>query len=85
MIQLMLAVMHQAKDELHHIKDALLRTSGNSYHTLDPGGHAKQLKAMDEKRAQKQQEFSNKFLSMLHRHEMVKHTDFLQVRCSACH
>lgn len=80
MLQIML-LLPQAKDELRHLKSALLRTTANSYHALDPAGHAKELKAIDEKRAKKQQEFSNQFLSMLHRHEVVKHTDFLKVSC----
>lgn len=74
----------QAKSELHHNKSALIRSAGDAYHITDPAGHGKELKAMDEKRAQKQQEFSNQFLTMLVKHQKTKHTDFLQVVLTSC-
>lgn len=74
----------QAKNELHHIKSALIRSTSDAYHVTDPAGHGRELKALDEKRAQKQQEFSNQFLTMLVKHQKTKHTDFLQVVLTSC-
>lgn len=69
----------QMASELHHMQAALDRATLNEYHMLDPLGHGQELKALQDHRAQRQQDFSNQFLSLLHQHETALHTDFLQV------
>ncbi len=73
----------QAASELHHMKVALTRATMDEYHQMDPAGHDQELKALQDHRARKRQDFSNQFLATLHQHEMVKHSDFLQV-CLLC-
>lgn len=65
--------------ELVHMQAALDRASADEYHKLDPQGHGQELQALQNHRTQKQHDFSNQFLSLLHQHEMTKHTDYLQV------
>ncbi|KAL3133563.1 hypothetical protein ABBQ38_007411 [Trebouxia sp. C0009 RCD-2024] len=64
--------------ELVHMQAALDRASADEYHKLDPQGHGQELQALQNHRTQKQHDFSNQFLSLLHQHEMTKHTDYLQ-------
>lgn len=73
-------VLAQMAGELVHMQAALERASADEYHKLDPQGHGQELQALQDHRAQKQRDFSNQFLSLLHQHEMAKHTGYLQVQ-----
>ena len=72
--------------ELEHMQAALDRATKDEYHKLDPVGHGQELKALQDRRAQRKQDFSNQFLSLLHQHEMAKHSSFADVRfaCIEC-
>ena len=69
----------QMASELQHMQAALDRATMNQYSMLDPVGQGQELKALQEHRAKKQQDFSNQFLSLLHQHEMAQHSSFVQV------
>ena len=70
----------QAAGELQHMQAALTRATADTYHTTDPLGHGSVLRDLQEQRARKQEDFSNQFLSLLHQHEMSKHSNtFLAV------
>ena len=69
----------QMAGELQHMQAALDRATLDEYHKLDPLGHGQELKSLQDHRAQRQQDFSNQFLSLLHQHETARHTNFLQV------
>lgn len=70
----------QMAGELQHMQAALDRATLDEYHKLDPLGHGQDLKSLQDHRAQRQQDFSNQFLSLLHQHEMAMHNNFLQVQ-----
>lgn len=72
-------VLLQMASELVHMQAALDRVTLDQYHTLDPEGHGQELKALQDHRAAQKQDFSNQFLSLLHQHEITKHTHFLEV------
>ena len=65
---------------------ALTQATEDPYHNLETNahsqgatGHARELKELHDDRARRQQDFNNQFLSVLHQHEMIKHTNFLEV------
>ena len=71
----------QAAGELQHMQAALTRATADTYHKLDPLGHGPVLRDLQDQRARKREDFSNQFLSLLHQHEMFKHSStFLAVR-----
>ena len=72
----------QMAGELQHMQAALDRATLDEYHKLDPLGHGPELKSLQDHRAQRQQDFSNQFLSLLHQHETAMHTGFLQVKAA---
>ena len=64
------------------MKEALTRSTASAYHMLDPVGHGRELKALQDQRARKREDFSNQFLSLLHQHEMSKHSSTFLSVCS---
>ena len=76
----------QMASELQHMQAALDRATNDEYHKLDPSGHGQELKGLQDSRAQRKQDFSNQFLSLLHQHEMARHSSFADVRfeCLSC-
>ncbi|DBA91905.1 hypothetical protein WJX79_009655 [Trebouxia sp. C0005] len=64
----------QTANELQRMKQALTRSAAGEYHKLDPLGHGRELQTLQDQRARKREDFSNQFLSLLHQHEMVKHS-----------
>ena len=72
----------QAAGELQHMQAALTRATADTYHKLDPQGQGRELQALQDHRSRKREDFSNQFLSLLHQHEMFKHSStFLAVHC----
>ena len=72
----------QAAGELQHMQAALARATVDQYHTLDPQGQGRELKALQDQRARKREDFSNQFLSLLHQHEVSKHSSTFLAVCS---
>jgi len=75
--------MMQTANELQRMKQALTRSAASEYHKLDPLGHGRELQALQDHRARKREDFSNQFLSLLHQHEMVKHSSAFLTVCSS--
>ena len=75
----------QAAGELQHMQAALTRATADTYHQLDPQGHGRELQALQDHRARKREDFSNQFLSLLHQHEMVKHSSTFLAVCRPPH
>ena len=75
--------MMQTANELQRVKQALTRSAASEYHKLDPGGHGRELQALQDHRARKREDFSNHFLSLLHQHEMVKQSSTFLAVCSS--
>ncbi|DBB15254.1 hypothetical protein WJX82_011728 [Trebouxia sp. C0006] len=64
----------QGAGELQHMQAALTRATADTYHKLDPLGHGPLLRDLQDQRTRKREDFSNQFLSLLHQHEMFKHS-----------
>lgn len=75
--------MMQTANELQRMKQALTRSAAGEYHKLDPLGHGRELQTLQDQRARKREDFSNQFLSLLHQHEMVKHSGAFLAVCSS--
>ena len=64
------------------MKEALIRSTASAYHTLDPQGQGREVRALQDQRARKREDFSNQFLALLHQHEVSKHSSTFLAVCS---
>ena len=71
----------QGAGELQHMQAALTRATADTYHKLDPLGHGPLLRDLQDQRTRKREDFSNQFLSLLHQHEMFKHSSTFLAVC----